>query len=178
MKSELVPANGDPPIPILKDVTVIGRRDGCDVQIDHHGLSKRHCVLVRTDGLLVLRDLASTNGTKVNGQRVRWAALLPNDKVAFAGYKCKVYLGSDDAPAPSEQRARNRPARPEPSPANPAASPPSEPLFPPPSLPEIITLGDEDLIDLDSGAAPPVAKDVVLSMADFESDDDQVIVLD
>src|SRR4051794_33796198 len=89
MKSELVPLNGEPPIPITRDVTVIGRREFCDVQIDEPSLSKRHAVVVRTDGLLMIRDLASTNGTKVNGQRVMWAALLPNDRVTVGKYKLR-----------------------------------------------------------------------------------------
>jgi predicted component of type VI protein secretion system len=102
MKAELVPINGDAPIPITKDVTVVGRGHYCDVQVDHPSLSKRHCVLVKTDGLLVVRDLASTNGTKVKGQKIRWAALLPHDRIAFGTYKFRVYLGPDDAPGPSE----------------------------------------------------------------------------
>jgi pSer/pThr/pTyr-binding forkhead associated (FHA) protein len=54
-----------------------------------------HCVIVKTDGLLLLRDLGSTNGTRVNGQRVRRAALLPNDQLSIANYKFRVYLGPD-----------------------------------------------------------------------------------
>ncbi len=111
MKAELVPENGDAPIPIVRDVTVVGRREFCDVRIDHNSLSKRHAVLVKTDGLLVIRDLATTNGTKVKGQRIRWAALLPDDLVTFGGYKVRVYLGPDDAPSPSEQPAFARKAR-------------------------------------------------------------------
>lgn len=107
MKAELVPENGDAPIPIVRDVTIVGRRDYCDVVIPHHSLSKRHCVLVKTDGLLVIRDLATTNGTKVKGQKVRWAALLPDDRISLGGYKLRIYLGPDDMPSPSEQyRAR------------------------------------------------------------------------
>ena len=106
MKAELVPTNGDAPISITKDVTVVGRREYCDIQIDNPSLSKRHCVLVRTDGLLMIRDLATTNGTKVNGQRIMWAALLPNDRVTLGRYKLRIYLGSDDAVSPSEQRGR------------------------------------------------------------------------
>jgi predicted component of type VI protein secretion system len=102
MKAELVPDNGDPPIPITRDVTVVGRREYCDVVIDHSSLSKRHCVIVKTDGLLVVRDLASTNGTKVKGQKVRWAALLPDDRLTLGHYKFRIYLGPDDAPGPSE----------------------------------------------------------------------------
>jgi pSer/pThr/pTyr-binding forkhead associated (FHA) protein len=99
-----VPENGDPPIPVVRDVTVIGRHESCDVVIDSAGLSKRHCVVVKTDGLLVIRDLATTNGTKVKGQRVRWAALLPEDRISLGGYKLRIYLGSDEMPSPSEQR--------------------------------------------------------------------------
>src|SRR5947209_8539504 len=111
MKAELVPDNGDPPIPITRDVTVVGRRGFCDVVIDHTSLSKRHCVLVKTDGLLVVRDLASTNGTKVKGQRIRWAALLPDDRLTLGGYKVRVYLGPDNAPGPSELAQRAAPSR-------------------------------------------------------------------
>jgi pSer/pThr/pTyr-binding forkhead associated (FHA) protein len=111
MKAELVPDNGDPPIPITRDVTVVGRRGYCDVVIDDPSLSKRHCVLVKTDGLLVVRDLASTNGTKVKGQRIRWAALLPDDRLTLGGYKVRVYLGPDDAPGPSELAQRAAPER-------------------------------------------------------------------
>jgi predicted component of type VI protein secretion system len=107
MKAELVPENGDPPIPITRDLTVVGRRSYCDIVIDHSSLSKRHCVLVKTDGLLVIRDLISTNGTKVKGQKIRWAALLPDDRIALGSYKLRVYLGPDDAATPSERyRAR------------------------------------------------------------------------
>jgi predicted component of type VI protein secretion system len=104
MKAELVPENGDPPIPILRDLTLLGRHEDCDVVIEHPSLSKRHCLLVKTDGLLVIRDLATTNGTKVKGQRVRWAALLPEDRVSFGAYKMRIYLGSDEMPSPSEVR--------------------------------------------------------------------------
>jgi predicted component of type VI protein secretion system len=102
MKAELVPDNGDPPIPITRDVTVVGRREYCDVQVKDASLSKRHCILVKTDGLLVVRDLGTTNGTKVKGQRIRWAALLPDDRLTLGSYKMRVYLGPDDLPGPSE----------------------------------------------------------------------------
>src|SRR4051794_24110133 len=109
MKAELVPENGDPPIPVDRDLMVIGRRDYCDIVIDHSSLSKRHCVLVKTDGLLVIRDLISTNGTKVKGQKIRWAALLPDDRITLGSYKIRIYLGPDNVPGPSElYRARDR----------------------------------------------------------------------
>jgi pSer/pThr/pTyr-binding forkhead associated (FHA) protein len=96
MRAQLIPLDGTAPIEILKDLTLVGRRDPCDVQLDHKTISKIHCIIVRTDGLLFLRDLGSTNGTRVNGQRVRRAALLPNDQLAIAGHKFRVVLGPDE----------------------------------------------------------------------------------
>ncbi len=110
MKAELLPENGDPPIPITRDVTLVGRKGFCDLCLDHPTVSKRHGILVKTDGLLYVRDLATTNGTKVKGQRVRSAWLLPGDRMSFGGYKVKIYLGSDDAPSPSEQLAKQQAA--------------------------------------------------------------------
>jgi pSer/pThr/pTyr-binding forkhead associated (FHA) protein len=106
MKAELIPIEGGEPIPITKDVTVLGRREYCDVQVDHPSLSKRHCVLVKTDGLLVIRDLATTNGTKVKGQKIRWAALLPEDRITLGSIKFRVYLGPDNVDSPSELAAK------------------------------------------------------------------------
>jgi hypothetical protein len=99
----LIPLEGGLPVEIDKGMVLVGRKDQCDILLDHKSVSKVHCVLVKTDGLLVLRDLGSTNGTRVNGTRVRRAALLPNDKVSFANCHFKVHLGPKDVPvSPSE----------------------------------------------------------------------------
>jgi pSer/pThr/pTyr-binding forkhead associated (FHA) protein len=99
MRAQLVPADGGAPIEIVKDLIVVGRKDDCDLRLEHKSVSKIHCVLVKTDGLLLLRDLGSTNGTRVNGTRVRRAALLPNDQLSIAHFKFRVYLGPDPGPA-------------------------------------------------------------------------------
>ena len=96
MQAKLIPVDQGPTIEITRDVTIVGRKHGiCDLVIDHGSISKLHCVIARTDGLLFSRDLGSTNGTKVNGQRVLRGAILPGDELAFAKVKFKVFLGPD-----------------------------------------------------------------------------------
>jgi pSer/pThr/pTyr-binding forkhead associated (FHA) protein len=103
MRAQLIPAYGGPPIEVRKDLLLIGRKEDCDLRLDHKSVSKQHCVIARTDGMLFLRDLGSTNGTRVNGTRVRRAALLPNDTIAIAHFKFKVYLGPDEASPPGPE---------------------------------------------------------------------------
>src|SRR5262245_33193830 len=104
MRAQLLALDGGPPIEITRDITVVGRKDGCEVHLNHKSVSKLHCVLVKTDGLILLRDLGSTNGTRVNGKRVRRAALLPNDLLNVAGFGFRVFFGPTDLPiSPSEQ---------------------------------------------------------------------------
>lgn len=93
MRAQLVPLDGSEPIEIVKDLTVVGRKEACDLCLPLKSVSKMHCILVKTDGLLLLRDLGSTNGTRVNGQRVRRAALLPNDELSIAGLLFRVDFG-------------------------------------------------------------------------------------
>lgn len=93
MRARLVPLGLGDPIDVVKDMTLIGRSEDCDVRVPHKSVSKLHCILVKTDGLLLLRDLGSTNGTRVNGRRVRRAALLPNDTLSVAAVTYRVRYG-------------------------------------------------------------------------------------
>jgi predicted component of type VI protein secretion system len=104
MRAQLVPLDGTQPIDLTKELTLVGRKEDCDLRLVHKSVSKMHCVIVRTEGLLLLRDLGSTNGTRVNGQRVRRAALLPNDQLTIASYKFRIHFGADEAPVRREER--------------------------------------------------------------------------
>ncbi|WP_299463454.1 FHA domain-containing protein [uncultured Gimesia sp.] len=96
MIARLIPVNGGQPIELKKDVTVVGRKsDLCDIQIDKNSISKIHCVIIKTDGLLFVRDLCSTNGTRVNGQKITRGALLPGDELSLASTKFEVELSGD-----------------------------------------------------------------------------------
>lgn len=102
MHAELVPLGGGKPFVLTTDIAVVGRKPGvCNFILDRESISKLHCLIVKTDGLLFVRDLASTNGTRVNGQRVIRGALLPGDELSFASVKFRVILGPSRKPRES-----------------------------------------------------------------------------
>ena len=57
-------------IPLKKDKFVIGRASECTLRAGSSAISRRHCAIVRKDGVWVVRDLGSRNGTFVNDQTV------------------------------------------------------------------------------------------------------------
>lgn len=61
--------------------SVIGRALGCDIQLVHDGISRRHCEVVIHEEGATVEDLGSTNGTLLNGERVTVAPLYHMDKV-------------------------------------------------------------------------------------------------
>lgn len=106
MRAQLVPLDGGNPVDLAKEMTLIGRQEDCDLRLDHKSVSKIHCVLVKTDGVILLRDLGSTNGTRVNGTRVRRAALLPNDKLSVANFHFRVLFGAALAAVEPEEHTQ------------------------------------------------------------------------
>lgn len=54
-------------VELTKPVTVVGRHPACDVVIDHPAISGRHMLFRMVNRTVYVEDLASTNGTKVNG---------------------------------------------------------------------------------------------------------------
>lgn len=109
MRAHLIPIKGSGrPIQITRDVTLVGRQEKlCDICLRKSSVSKMHCIIVRTDGLLFIRDLGSTNGTKVNGQRVVRGALLPGDELAFAGEKFRVEMGPGEPDVEPNHEVQN-----------------------------------------------------------------------
>ncbi|HTU96928.1 MAG TPA: FHA domain-containing protein [Solirubrobacteraceae bacterium] len=65
------------------DELLVGRHDACDVMVGHPSVSRRHARLSFRDGHWVLRDLDSTNGTRVNGKAVVRCRLEPGDRLSL-----------------------------------------------------------------------------------------------
>jgi hypothetical protein len=69
---------------------VIGRHPECDVVITDETVSRRHAQLTFRDEAWILQDLQSTNGTRLNGQRVGRCRLRPGDQLGLGSHRLRV----------------------------------------------------------------------------------------
>jgi pSer/pThr/pTyr-binding forkhead associated (FHA) protein len=63
--------------------TIIGRNPTTDITLLDEGISREHAIVLfdEASGGYSIEDLQSTNGTKVNGKRVRSAVLCDGDEI-------------------------------------------------------------------------------------------------
>src|SRR3954449_6641578 len=90
---ELVPLGGGDVIPLIRETLTMGRRESCDICLRFPNVSGMHCELTFREGYWYVRDLNSTNGTKVNGMRVQPPAekmLRPDDEVTIGKRKFTI----------------------------------------------------------------------------------------
>jgi pSer/pThr/pTyr-binding forkhead associated (FHA) protein len=88
---------------------VIGRVSDVDLLLLDEKVSRKHAKIFTQDGKIVLEDLASRNGTFVNGTRVRNAELKEGDEIGIGTSKIKlVSLGATSGPSlsPVDELAR------------------------------------------------------------------------
>lgn len=83
LQGELLPIGGGDPIPLIRPVLKVGRRESCDIPLQFPDVSGIHCELIFRDGFWYIRDLNSTNGIKVNGTRVQEKMLRPKDEISI-----------------------------------------------------------------------------------------------
>jgi len=102
MSARLIPVSSKtlPTIAVQRPVVLVGRHPECDVRIDLPKVSRRHCCLALAYDRLVIRDLGSRNGLRVNGRVVDEARLQTGDEVALGPLIFRVE-GIDPPPAPA-----------------------------------------------------------------------------
>src|SRR5579884_4210017 len=89
---------------ISKRRTLVGRAPGADLRIREDGVSREHLELVHEHGALVLRDLASSNGTYLNGARVEAAQIADGDKISLGATTVLKFSYQDGIDEQYEQR--------------------------------------------------------------------------
>jgi hypothetical protein len=103
-------------VPLEGAVLSMGRGSENDIVLSEHGVSRHHARIQRVPQGWVLTDLGSTNGTYVNGQRIRDGHLLrAGDRLTIGSTVIEVQL-ADEAGAPvlEEGEQETTPARPRP----------------------------------------------------------------
>jgi predicted component of type VI protein secretion system len=120
MPAQLLALNDGPSILLDKPILLIGRHPECDIQIDSRKVSRRHCCIAQVTDYLVVRDLGSTNGIRINGVRVVEGRLRAGDELTIGSSRFRVRWDDDGAGAAAPLRSAREPAA---APAVPAALP-------------------------------------------------------
>ncbi len=76
-------------------VTVLGRGSEADIVVDDPGVSRRHVEIRLDGGVAVLRDLGSTNGTFVDGDRASRADLVDGTTITIGRTRIRFASRSD-----------------------------------------------------------------------------------
>jgi pSer/pThr/pTyr-binding forkhead associated (FHA) protein len=101
MPPQLLALNEGPSIMLDKPIVLVGRHQECDVQIASRKISRRHCCIAQVNDHLVVRDLCSTNGIRINGIRVLEGELKGGDELTIGNLSYQVRM-SDQDPAKKE----------------------------------------------------------------------------
>jgi hypothetical protein len=113
MPFRLVALDEGADIPIGRDMLVVGRHPQCDARLDSIRVSRRHCCLTDDSGEVVVRDLGSTNGIRINGQRVEKGRLRVGDELSIAHIRFRLDDGQGQEmslaePAPGSRLLQER----------------------------------------------------------------------
>jgi pSer/pThr/pTyr-binding forkhead associated (FHA) protein len=104
----LVKGSG-PSVLLQRPIYLVGRHPECDLQLELPKISRRHCCFALAYDRLIVRDLGSRNGVRVNGREVVETQLFRGDEVAIGPMIYRVE--QDESP---EGRVPRRPAADEP----------------------------------------------------------------
>ncbi len=81
------------PVALDRAVCVVGRQEGTNLPLPAEHVSKVHAFIVREQGRVYLRDLASTNGVELNGAPVQEAGLSDADTLRIGSYTLRCASG-------------------------------------------------------------------------------------
>src|ERR1041384_7026564 len=94
--------------------TTVGRVSGNAFEIPEASVSSHHAEIVLRGEEVLIRDLGSTNGTFINGDKIAEAVLKPGQILRFGTIELKLDTG--DAPSRPASAPSSRPPGPKPKP--------------------------------------------------------------
>jgi predicted component of type VI protein secretion system len=102
MPARLDAVEDDHHILIDRPIVLIGRHEECDIQLESSKVSRKHCCIAQIDDYLVVCDLDSTNGIRINNQPVQEGKLQPGDELMIGNIRYRVSW--DDGGHPGADR--------------------------------------------------------------------------
>src|SRR5262249_32122253 len=109
MPAQLLALTDGPSILLDKPILLLGRHGEGDVQLHSRKASRRHCCVAQVRDYLVVRDLGSTNGVRINGHRVLEGKLQSGDELTIGNFRYQVYL---EAPSSNVNSSTTPPPKP------------------------------------------------------------------
>ncbi|MEJ2115775.1 MAG: AAA family ATPase [Gammaproteobacteria bacterium] len=82
--------------PLNNDSTTLGRIGTNDIRLLDEMVSGHHAKIIRFQNNYFIEDISSTNGTFVNGKRIRKCVLKNGDKISFGPYRLMFQLDSEE----------------------------------------------------------------------------------
>lgn len=148
MPAYLVPLQpGACVIPLEKAILLIGRQADCDVSLTaSRKISRKHCCIAIVNDNVIIRDLGSTNGVSINGERIKSEGRLRmGDELSIGDVRFRLQKEPTIPPSATNltpEQIPNQQVVPGSSHANPRSTR-QEPAVPPPSLDFPVALADE-----------------------------------
>jgi pSer/pThr/pTyr-binding forkhead associated (FHA) protein len=104
MPARLVSIDKGPDILLNRNMVVVGRHPSCDARLASLRVSRHHCCVALKHGSVIVRDLDSTNGIRINGLRVESGRVRPGDELSIAHHRYRFDDGWDG----DDDRERSR----------------------------------------------------------------------
>jgi len=96
-------------VQLVRDEITIGRQDGNTIRLTERNVSRRHARLVKENGNVLIEDLGSYNGVRVNGEKITGRMRIKEgDLVEIGDYDLGIQ-GKIDAPAMTPAAGSPRP---------------------------------------------------------------------
>jgi pSer/pThr/pTyr-binding forkhead associated (FHA) protein len=90
-------------VPLIRDEITIGRKEGNTIRLTERNVSRRHARLVKNNGNVVIEDLDSYNGIRVNGTRIAGrATVAETDRIQIGDYLLELKLDRALAATPGQ----------------------------------------------------------------------------
>ncbi len=158
-------------------VTTAGRHDDCQLRIKSSEVSRRHCQFFEKNGMLLVKDLGSSNGTFHNGKKIEGQRVLEaGDELTIGPVKLRVEKVGQPAAAAKAVASSRRPQAGRHRCADSRPSPPARPRMSSRSTSTTISMAapEEKTVAVKPDAKPPAPSTAKPAVAELPTTDEPI----